>query len=144
MELSRYIPQYRHPRADLFTGGQPEASAWPELAKAGVSTVVNLRPIAEMAGRDEAAEVARAGLTYVNVPIGGPGNLGRDEVAALWGALESSSGPVLVHCGTGNRCGALLALAEVWHRGSTPDEALAFGQRAGLSGLEPAVRTILS
>jgi uncharacterized protein (TIGR01244 family) len=144
MDISRYIPQYRHPRPDLYTGGQPDAPAWPQLAEAGVRTVVNLRPVAEMAGRNEAAEVASAGLTYVNVPIGGPDNLGRDEVAALWSALESSSGPVLVHCGTGNRCGALLALAEAWHRGSTPDEALAFGQRAGLSSLEPAVRTILS
>jgi len=144
MDLSRYIPQYRQPRPDLITGGQPEPSAWPELAKAGVNLVVNLRPTAEMPDRNEAEEVRSAGLTYINVPIDGPDRLGRSQVETLWRALESSPGLTLVHCGTGNRCGALLALAEVWHRGSTPDAALAFGQSAGLSGLEPAVRSILA
>jgi uncharacterized protein (TIGR01244 family) len=144
MELSRLIPQLRQPRDQLMTGGQPEPGAWPVLAKAGVTTVVNLRPADEMPGRDEAAEVRAAGLTYVNLPIGGADTLGRKEVGALWQALESAPGPVLVHCGSGNRCGALLALAEAWHRGGTPEEALAFGRRSGLTGLEPVVRRLLA
>jgi uncharacterized protein (TIGR01244 family) len=144
MDLSRYIPQYRQVRNDLITGGQPDASAWPMLAKAGVRMVVNLRAPTETSGRNEAAEVASAGLTYVNVPIDGAARLGRNEAQALWRALDSSSGPVLVHCGTGNRCGALLALTEAWHRGSSPDEALAFGRLAGLSSLEPAVKSLLA
>lgn len=143
MDLSRLIPQFRQPRPQLLTGGQPEPEAWPALAEAGVGTVVNLRPAAEMPGRDEAREVRAAGLTYINVPIDGPDKLAPNQVAALWQALESAEGAVLVHCGTGNRCGALLALAEAWHRGRSPDEALAFGRQAGLVGLEPAVRNLL-
>lgn len=143
IDLSAYVPQARNPRPGLFTGGQPQASAWLALAKAGITTVVNLRPPSEMPERNEAEEVTAAGLTYVNVPVAGADTLGASKVAALWRALESSNGPVLVHCGTGNRCGAMLALAQAWHRGSSPEEALAFGMSAGLSGLEPAVSELL-
>jgi uncharacterized protein (TIGR01244 family) len=143
MDLSPYVPQFNRPRPGLYTGGQPEPSAWAGLAKAGIATVINLRPDFEMPGRNEAMEVAAAGLTYVNVPIAGADTLKPAQAAALWVAMEASDGPVLVHCGSGNRCGALLALVEAWHRGSSPAQALAFGQRAGLTGLEPAVRGIL-
>jgi len=143
MDLSRLIPQFRQPRPQLLTGGQPEPEAWPALAKAGVATVVNLRPASETPGRDEAREVRAAGLTYINLPIDGPDKLGPNQVGALWQALESAEGKVLVHCGTGNRCGALLALAEAWHRGRSPEEAVEFGRQAGLVGLEPAVRSLL-
>jgi uncharacterized protein (TIGR01244 family) len=144
MDLARFIPQFRQPRPQLMTGGQPEPDAWPALAKAGVTTVVNLRSATETPGRDEAGEVRAAGLTYVNLPVDGADKLGPNEVGALWQALESAPGPVLVHCGSGNRCGALLALAEAWHRGGSPEEALAFGRQSGLTGLEPAVRRLLA
>lgn len=143
MELSRYIPQLRHPGGQLYTGGQPLVDAWPALAIAGVRTIINLRPASETPGRDEAAEVRAVGLTYINVPIDGPGTLGRGPVAALWQALDGVKGPVLVHCGSGNRCGAMLALAEAWHRGAEPGEALEAGRRAGLTGWEPEVRKLL-
>ena len=143
MDVSRFVPQFKQPRPGLITGGQPEATAWAALAAAGVTTVVNLRADLEMPERNEALEVASAGLTYVNVPVAGADTLKPDQAAALWQALEASPGPVLVHCGTGNRCGALLALVEAWHRGGSSREALDFGRRAGLSGLEPVVRGIL-
>ena len=144
MDISRLIPQIHQPRPQLYTGGQPEPSAWPELAKAGITTVVNLRPAAELPGRDEAEEVRSAGLTYINVPISGPDTLGHAQVDEVWQALQASEGMVLVHCGTGNRCGAMLALTEAWHRHRSADDAIAFGRQAGLTALEPAVRAILS
>jgi uncharacterized protein (TIGR01244 family) len=144
MDLSRYIPQIHQPRPQLYTGGQPEPSAWPELAKAGITTVVNLRPAAELPGRDEAGEVRSAGLTYINVPISGADTLGHAEIEKVWHALKYSAGTVLVHCGTGNRCGAVLALTEAWHRDRNAEDAIAFGRQAGLTALEPAVRAILA
>jgi protein tyrosine phosphatase (PTP) superfamily phosphohydrolase (DUF442 family) len=44
MDLSPYVPQFNRPRPGLYTGGQPEPSAWAGLAKAGIATVINLRP----------------------------------------------------------------------------------------------------
>lgn len=142
-DIEPLVPHCRLPRPQLVTGGQPDADAWQHLARAGIRAVVNLRPPEEMAGRDEAAEVQAAGLTYINVPIAGTHVLGPLPVAALWQALENVDGPVLVHCGSGNRCGAALALAEAWHRGQSAADALAFGREAGLTGMEPAVRELL-
>ena len=143
MELSQLIPNFRQPRPRLMTGGQPLAEAWRELARAGVRTVINLRPHAEMGGRDEAAEVSAAGLTYINVPVDGPTTLGASQVDALWQALGEAQGAVLVHCGSANRCGALLALAEARHGGKPAADAIAFGRDAGMTALEPVVRQLL-
>ena len=143
MELTQLIPNLKQPRPQLMTGGQPLPEAWRELARAGVRTVINLRPHAEMADRDESAEVRAAGLTYINVPVDGPATLGASQVDALWQALGAADGPVLVHCGSANRCGALLALAEARHGGKSPADAIAFGRDAGMTALEPVVRQLL-
>ncbi|WP_147652561.1 beta-lactamase hydrolase domain-containing protein [Vulcaniibacterium gelatinicum] len=134
------LAAFREPQPGLLTGGQPDAAAWPALAARGVRTVINLRPQAEMGGRDEAAEVAAAGLRYVNLPVAGAADITPAQADALWAALQGSDGAVLVHCASGNRVGALLALAMQRHGGMTPEQALAFGRAAGLKGLEPVVR----
>ena len=48
-------------------------------------------------------------------------------------------GPVLIHCASGNRVGAMVALDEALNHGCDLDSALDQGRRAGLQGLEPAV-----
>ena len=65
------VPGLHAPKANLITGGQPEADAWPVMAARGVTTVINLRPDAELSGRDEAAEVAAAGMRYHQLPVDG-------------------------------------------------------------------------
>jgi uncharacterized protein (TIGR01244 family) len=142
-DIRELVPQCRMPRPHLVTGGQPEVDAWSHLARAGIHTIVNLRLHEEMPGRNEAEEVQAAGMKYINVPIAGAHALGAESVASLWRAMENAEGPVLVHCGSGNRCGAALALAEAWHRGQAASDALAFGREAGLTGMEPAVRELL-
>jgi len=142
-ELSTYIPNFKQPRPQLVTGGQPEADAWPAIAKAGIKAVVNLRPNAELPGRDEAKEVTDADLIYVNLPVEGPASLSKEQVQAFWNVLHSAEGGVLVHCGTGNRCGAMLALTEAWFRQNDVEDAIAFGKQAGLTGLEPVIRDLL-
>lgn len=130
----------RAPRPGLFTGGQPDPAAWPALAARGVRTVINLRPPSELDGRDEAAEVAAAGLRYVELPVAGAADLTPAHADALWAALQQAEGAVLVHCASGNRAGALLALAMHRQGGMTPEQALAFGREAGLTSLEAPVR----
>ena len=142
-ELSKYIPNFKQPRPQLITGGQPEADAWKAIAEAGVKIVVNLRPDAELAGRNEANEVADANLTYVNLPIDGPASLNKQQASELWQVMKNAEGAVLVHCGTGNRCGALLALTDAWIRQHDVEDAIAFGKQAGMTGLEPVVRDLL-
>jgi len=68
-DISHLIPNFRQPRPQLITGGQPEANAWKPLAEAGIKTVINLRPENELPGRNEAKEVKDANLTYINLPV---------------------------------------------------------------------------
>lgn len=128
-----------HPRPGLYTSAQPGAGDWMRLPALGIDTVINLRPQAEMQGRDEAVEVRDAGLAYVNISIAGADEVTPENARALQQAIDAASGNVLVHCASGNRAGALLALA-AHANGMAPADALAFGKASGLTGLEPVVR----
>lgn len=132
--------QWHQPRPGLYTGGQPAPADWAALKARGVAMVVNLRPDAEMAGRNEAAEVAAAGMAYIGIPVPDADAVDADNARRLWTLLKSSDAPVFVHCATGNRAGALLAIGAAHSGGMTPEAALEFGRRAGLTHLEPVVR----
>ena len=131
---------WHQPRAGLLTGGQPSPTDWAALKAQGVAMVVNLRPDAEMAGRNEGAEVAAAGMAYIGIPVAGPDALDADNARRLWTLLKLSDAPVFVHCASGNRAGALLALGAAQSGGMAPEDALEFGRSAGMTSLEPVVR----
>ena len=127
---------------NIYTGGQPESFA--EVAQAGVKHVINLRPDAETPELDEAAEVAQNGMTYHHLPISGPGDLNRDNVEKLDALLaQIGKEPVLVHCASSNRVGALAALRAAWLQDKSNSEALAIGEAWGLTKMRPAVEQIL-
>lgn len=137
------MPVLRTPRPGLCSSGQPGSSAWAPLARAGVRTVVNLRPPEELPGREEAQEVRDAGIAYVHIPVAGPDALTRGAAYALQQVLLSSPATVLVHCSTANRAGALIALADAWFGSRDIENALALGRDAGMTALEPTVRALL-
>lgn len=144
MQTESSIPHFRTPRADLMTAGQPAGEDWTTIATLGARTVVNLRTPEEMAGRDEAAETAAAGLTYVALPVDGAAGVTRDKAALLWSLVEGAPGTLLVHCASGNRVGALLAVGAATRGGMDVEEAIALGRSAGLDSLEPRVRELLA
>ena len=131
------------PRAGLYSAGQPEAGDWSGIAKLGVGTVINLRPEGEMAGRDEAAEVAAAGMRYVTIPVANAEAITPDAARQLEGVLRDAQGPVLLHCASGNRAGGLLALAAAQQEGMPADKAVQLGRRAGMKSTETRVRRVL-
>lgn len=131
---------WREPLPDVLTGGQPAQDDWRALAGQGVTTVVNLRPREELPHRDEAAEVEAAGLRYHAIPVANAGDLTGAKARELWSLLQQADGKVLVHCASGNRVGALLALAAAQAGGHAPEQALELGKRAGLGSAEPKVR----
>lgn len=140
------VPSLRTPgNGLLLTAAQPGPGAWRVLAEQGVVAVVNLRPDDEQPGRDERAEVTAAGMAYHQVPVAGADGLTDDNAAKLWALVSAAPGKVLVHCASGNRAGALLALGAANAGAMSPEQALAFGQSAGLTQpkLEAAVRAKL-
>ena len=132
-----------HPN-DVYSSGQPEQQQFEVLQLAGVKHIVNLRPVGEQ-DWDEGALVESLGMQYHSIPVPGAQGVTTENARTLDQLLESLQGePVLVHCGSGNRIGALVALAESEIRGSSIDEAIAKGKRWGLTRLEPAVREKLT
>lgn len=139
------IPNGRVPIEGLLSGGQPTPEQLEQAARAGYRTVINLRDPAEGGFEWEEETATRLGMRYVNIPIAGSAALTRENVVRFDAALGEAlaEGPVLLHCASGNRDGALLALREAWLKGGEPEKAIALGKAAGLTRLEGEVRKIL-
>jgi uncharacterized protein (TIGR01244 family) len=137
------IPYWRQVSETLYSSGQPAASDWLRLHQAGIARVINLRPAAELPDVDEATLARRAGLDYLSLPVDGAAGLTPAAIAALDAALREDPRPVLIHCGSGNRVGALLALFAARCRGVPIEAAVALGRRAGMVSLEATVRVLL-
>jgi uncharacterized protein (TIGR01244 family) len=107
---------------------------------AGIRQVIDLTPDAETPDFDEAAAVRSAGLAYSNLPLAGPDDLTHENVQAFDAMLRNAQRPVLVHCASGNRVGAMAALRAAWAEGRSTEDAIAIGKTWGLKGLEGEVR----
>ena len=140
---SVFAAELRQPRDRLLTGGQPDAQQLQDAAKAGVTTVIDLRAPQEDRGYDEQAAAEKLGLRYVRLPINGAGDINEAIARTLDRLLKQDAGTTLLHCASGNRAGALLALAHARVEGASNEDALQFGRDAGLGSLEPVVRKAL-
>ncbi len=123
------------PKPGVYSAGQPAADDWVAIAEAGVRTVVNLRTPAEMKERDERAEVAAAGMRYIEIPIDGIGGITQENARRLSEAMAGAEGEMLIHCASANRAGALLAVA-LAQQGMASEDALAIGRMAGMKSTE--------
>ena len=140
--MSIDIPNHTQPTDRVHSGGQPSEDQIRAFKDAGVDLVINMRPEEEMEF-DEQALVHELGMRYLHLPIAGPPDLGEAAQAELAKALEDPKGDVVMHCASGNRCGALYALMSRHIHGKEPEEALEAGRAAGLTKLEPYVRSVL-
>lgn len=138
------IPNSKRLFPGILSGGQPSAAQLTEAAQKGYKTVINLRPASEQSNFDEAQYVKALGLHYINIPVTGADDLTSANSQALHQALSNANNyPVLLHCASGNRVGALFAL-DARRRAQLPaDKALEIGKQAGLTHLEETVRTLL-
>lgn len=134
----------RQPLPGLLAGGSTKApDEYVRLAEAGYRAYVDLRTDKEVTPEIQAAAEA-AGLVYSRLPVGGEAELDLASARALHELLHGPQpAPTALVCGSGNRSGALLALEAFWLHGTPAAEALELGQRAGLTRLEPAVRSLL-
>jgi len=138
------LPAHIAVDARFHVSAQPTAEALVKLPSAGVRTVINLRPAAETPDLDEKAVVEKAGMIYRSLPIAGAAGLTKENVAAFDRMMaEAGEGKVLMHCASGNRVGAMMALRARWLQGKSADEALEIGRNSGLKGLEGDVKALL-
>lgn len=130
------IPYAACPVEGVATAGQPDATAWAELARAGYRTVVDLRMPEEPRAHDEPTAVREAGLDYISIPVSQP-TLG-DEAFDRFRAVvrDPARRPIFVHCASSNRVGALLLPYFALDEQRPLGEAVELAQRSGLRSPE--------
>jgi uncharacterized protein (TIGR01244 family) len=120
--------------------GQPDEQTLEQINAAGYAAVIDLRGPDEDRGlADERAAVEGLGMSYIALPIVGADAINFDNANELDRLLAQFDKPVFVHCGSGNRAGAMLALRAKLN-GAEDETALEAGRETGLKGLEDVVR----
>ncbi len=116
---------------NLIAGGAPGAKGLGQAAEQGVRTVIDLRNPEE--GTSEEKDHAEAvGLKYVNIPVSVE-NFSPRQAEQLSEVLKDpATGPVLLHCATGQRAAAVWALHRNLHEGVPAEQALSDAQAKGL------------
>jgi uncharacterized protein (TIGR01244 family) len=115
----------------LLIAGQPTAQQIKAAGKAGYRTVLDLRSRLEDRGFDEEKAAGKAKMVYTNVEVT-PDNLTISKVHYFLMMLREAERPVLLHCSTGNRAGALYYSWLVLEKNVPEDQALVQAQAAGL------------
>ncbi len=139
------IPNARVPLEGVLSGGQPTPEQIEAAARAGFRTVINLRTEQEPGFEWEREAVEKLGMRYVQMPVTGPESLTRESVERFDAELRRAqeAGPVLLHCASGNRIGAILALRAAWVQGVDPEQALEYGRASGMTRMEKSARELL-
>ena len=141
---SSSILNLRKHENNVFTGGQPTTEQLRILAQSGIKHVVNLRTLQEQSWH-EGEFVQSLGVQYHSLPISGAIDVTSENAAKLARLLSDIEGQgVLLHCASGNRVGALVAVSARDSENMGVEEAVSKGKLWGLTGLEDFVRIKLS
>lgn len=120
---------------DVYVGSTPTEQDLDRLAREGVRTVVDFRDPSERKGAaDGPVLAAKAGLSYVNIPVRTP-HLSDHEVEELQRVIAKEPGGYLLHCAAGPRAEAMYimktALDHHWGPSLAGQEAERLGFRYG-------------
>lgn len=126
----------------VTTAGQPDEATFKVFADNGYVAIIDLRTDGEDRGLDEPAVAEALGMDYINFPIGRDG-ITFENAKTLEGIMVRYDQPILVHCGSANRVGALFAL-NAFSETKDIEKALAAGREAGLTRMESTVKDILT
>jgi uncharacterized protein (TIGR01244 family) len=139
------IPNYRIVAPSVASAGRPTADGLQRLRALGFRTVIDLRTDAEEGVAEEEEIVREQGLRYARIPVT-PASLRPADVEAVAKLIDDpSAGPVLLHCSSANRTGGVWAVIQATRRGTSLDEALEVGRKAGLrsEAMIEAVRRVI-
>lgn len=137
---ANYISTVNNPRPNIYSGGQPSQEQLKQLADTGVKHIINLRPAAEMSWDEEVA-ASKLGLQYHSIPVAGAAGVTQENARKLRTTLNELTGEkIYIHCASGNRVGALIALDAVATDGKDIESAVLEGKQWGLTKLEGKVR----
>ena len=140
------LPNGRVPFDSTLTGGQPTFDQLKKASETGFKAVINLRTDGELPDPEqESTWVEGLGMKYFHIPVTGAEGLTLENTKLFAEVLSKTENyPLIVHCKSGNRVGALFALKAFHIDGKNIEEALLIGESAGLSSLASAVKKVLA
>lgn len=121
-----------HTLGGIFLASQPAKEDFKTAAESGIKTVLNLREKDEQ-DWDESAWVKELGMSYHSLPFKSPKQLTDslfDDARKL--LADKKQRPLLVHCASANRVGAIWLAHRVLDDGLAYDAALAEAKTVGL------------
>lgn len=121
-----------HTYGGVFLASQPTAADFEQAKKGGVKTVINLRHHAEQKDFDEAQVIADLGLAYHNPAWNGPEEFTDEMLDELRNLLKTAERPILLHCSSANRVGAVWMVYRVLEDEISIEDALAEAKIVGL------------
>ncbi len=124
--------QRLHALGDDYLGSQPNADDLRQAQANGIKTIVSLRHAAEVADWDEEGVARGLGLGFVRIPWNGPGELDDEIFDEARAQLRGAARPMFVHCGSGNRVGAVWIPYRVLDQGVELEAAVAEAKVVGL------------
>lgn len=122
-----------HTLGGVFLGSQPNTDDLKQAKESGVKTVINLRLADEVKEFDEKELVEQLGLEYFNPGFKTPDQLTDqifDEVRSS--LMTADKKPILLHCSSANRVGAVWLAHRVLDGGLSYEEALSEAKIVGL------------
>ena len=124
----------QRPSPEIITGGQLSQADVARLKAEGVTTIINLRAPREFDQTTVRNQADAEGIAYYNFPVSGREALSLDNAKRVDTLLKKVSGKTLIHCGSGNRVGGIMAIRAHLIEGKSKEEALALGRAIGMSG----------
>jgi uncharacterized protein (TIGR01244 family) len=125
-----------HTLGGVYLASQPSADDLAQAKAGGIKTVINLRPASEQPDMDEPAIATGLGLTYVHLPWNGAEQLTDEVFARTRELLSSAERPILLHCASANRVGAVWIPWRVLDGGVELEAAVAEAKTIGLKTAE--------
>ena len=121
-----------HRFGKIYLAGQPSADDFAIAKKEGITTVINLRTPGEMRF-DEKAVLKELDMEYHYLPFAAPDTL-KDEIfeKSLKILSDKKKQPVLLHCASANRVGAIWLAHRVLSDDVPYDKALKEAKEVGL------------
>ena len=135
------IPKFARVNDHIYRGHQPRKEDYPQLARKGIHTVLDLRggPIHEP---HEQHEVEAAGMHYISLRLSGIFEPHDVQIAQILAVLQDSNRwPIFIHCRRGDdRLGMVIACYRMVQDHWTNQQALDEASSLGLSHFEVLMR----
>jgi tyrosine-protein phosphatase SIW14 len=146
---SRDLPNYHQVNDHVYRGGQPTDDGFHALSRAGIRTIIDLRPEGDENNhslKHEAEIVEGSGMRYVSMPMHGMATPPPEAIAKLMILLNNENdGPVFIHCKRGaDRTGAVIAAYRIQHDQWKNPDALKEAVSLGMSWFQFNMKRFVS